>query len=126
MQAAADAVIQAQLHRTALPRRHSLPMREIWEMQQRLTTITGKRPLRLLGHPRFRAGYDFLILRGKTDEEAAALADWWTRFLALDEAGRAQALQPSKASPHKAKSRRRRKARSARKAPKSTPLQPEI
>ena len=126
MQAAADAVIQAQLHRTALPRRHSLPMREIWEMQQRLTTITGKRPLRLLGHPRFRAGYDFLILRGETDEEAAALADWWTRFLALDEAGRAQALQPSKASPHKAKSRRRRKARSARKAPKSTPLQPEI
>jgi len=113
-QAAADAVIQAQIRHTALPRRHSLPMREIWEMQQRLTVIAGKRPLRLLAHPRFRAGYDFLLLRAESDEQAAELADWWTRFLALDEAGRARAVQPAPAA-KKGKSRRRRKPRSARK-----------
>jgi poly(A) polymerase len=85
VQIAAETVIQTQIRRVALPRRYSLPMREIWEMQQRLTAITGKRPLRLLTHPRFRAGYDFLLLRADADEEAAELADWWTRFLALDD-----------------------------------------
>ena len=114
LQAAADAVIQAQVRHTALPRRHSLPMREIWEMQQRLAVITGKKPLRLLAHPRFRASYDFLLLRADSDERAAELADWWTRFLALDDAGRARAVQPATPA-KKGKSRRRRKPRSGRK-----------
>ncbi len=114
MQTAADMVIQTQIRHVALPRRYSLPMREIWEMQQRLATVTGKRPLRLLTHPRFRAGYDFLLLRAEADEQAAVLADWWTRFLALDDAGRARAVQPA-ATPKKGKPRRRRKPRSARK-----------
>lgn len=114
MQTAADMVIQTQIRHVALPRRYSLPMREIWEMQQRLATVTGKRPLRLLTHPRFRAGYDFLLLRAEADEQAAVLADWWTRFLALDDAGRARAVQPA-ATPKKGKPHRRRKPRSARK-----------
>lgn len=113
LQAAAEIVIQDQIRRVALPRRYSLPIREIWEFQQRLTAITGKRPLRLLGHPRFRAGYDFLLLRAGTDAQAAELADWWTRFLALDDASRARALQPP-AKGGKTKSRRRRNRRSAR------------
>ncbi|MFZ1641881.1 MAG: polynucleotide adenylyltransferase PcnB [Candidatus Contendobacter sp.] len=111
LQEAAERVIQAQIRHTTLPRRYSLPMREIWEMQQRLTATTGKRPLRLLDHPRFRAGYDFLLLRADADEQAAELADWWTRLLALDAAGRVQATQPA-AKANKGKSRRRRKSRS--------------
>ncbi len=111
LQEAAERVIQAQIRHTTLPRRYSLPMREIWEMQQRLTVTTGKRPLRLLDHPRFRAGYDFLLLRADADEQAAELADWWTRLLALDAAGRVQATQPA-AKANKGKSRRRRKPRS--------------
>ncbi len=114
LQAAADLVIQDQIRRVALPRRYSLPIREIWEFQQRLTAITGKRPLRLLSHPRFRAGYDFLLLRAGTDEQAAELADWWTRFLALDEISRANALQPPAKGNGKSKSRRRRNRRSTR------------
>ena len=86
-------------------------MREIWELQQRLTVTTGKRALRLLDHPRFRAGYDFLLLRAEADEQAAELADWWTRLLALDTAGRVQATQPA-AKAKTGKPRRRRKARS--------------
>ena len=124
LQTAADAVIQDQIRHTALPRRYSLPMREIWDLQQRLTVTAGKRPLRLLDHPRFRAGYDFLLLRAEADEQAAELADWWNRFLALDEAGRAQALQPTKTT-KTGKSRRRRKPRSARKGPQDVSLHPE-
>jgi poly(A) polymerase len=110
LQVAADAVIQAQVRHTALPRRYSLPMREIWELQERLTQTTGKRPLQMLGHPRFRAGYDFLLLRAEADQEAAELADWWTRFMALDDASRAKATQPA-AKVKKGKPRRRRKPR---------------
>lgn len=124
LQTAADAVIQAQTRHIALPRRYSLPMREIWEMQQRLTAITGKRPLRLLTHPRFRAAYDFLLLRVETDDPTGELADWWTRFLALDDAGRTQASQPA-AAIKKGKSRRRRKPRSARKSDQGASPQPE-
>ncbi|MFO1424566.1 MAG: polynucleotide adenylyltransferase PcnB [Candidatus Competibacteraceae bacterium] len=124
LQEAAERVIQAQIRHTALPRRYSLPMREIWELQQRLTVITGKRALRLLDHPRFRAGYDFLLLRAEADEQAAALADWWTQLLALDPAGRAQATQPA-ARAKTGKSRRRRKPRSARKGDQATQPAPE-
>ncbi len=123
LQTAAEQVIQAQIRHAALPRRYSLPMREIWALQQRLTITTGKHPLRLLTHPRFRAGYDFLLLRADTDEQAAELADWWTRFLALDEAGRAQATQPE-VKARKGKARRRRKPRS-RKTDQAAPPSPK-
>jgi poly(A) polymerase len=123
-QAAAEAVVQAQIRHASLPRRYSLPMREIWEMQQRLTCITGKRPLRLLTHPRFRAAYDFLLLRGEADESAMELADWWTRLLAQDENGRNRMTQPA-TSAKKNKPRRRRKPRSARKDASAAPPAPE-
>ena len=112
LQEAIDQVIQAQISHVALPRRCNT-LREIWEMQPRLAQITGKRPLRLLTHPRFRAAYDFLVLRAETDEPAAKLADWWTRFLRLDEAGRIEMTQPAKSKGKKSKPRRRRKPRPA-------------
>ena len=112
---AAEIVTHEQSRRVALPRRYSLPMREIWELQSRLAQITGKRPLRLATHPRLRAAYDFLILRADTDEQAAELADWWTRFLGMNEAERIQATQPTtRAQAKKGKPRRRRKPRSVR------------
>ena len=112
LQEAIDAVIQAQISHVALPRRCNT-LREIWEMQPRLAQITGKRPLRLLTHPRFRAAYDFLVLRAETDESAAELAHWWTQFLRLDEAGRIEMTQPARSKSKKSKSRRRRKPRLA-------------
>ena len=124
LQTAADLVIQAQVRHTSLPRRYSLPMREIWEMQQRLTITTGKRPLRLLTHPRFRASYDFLLLRADADQPAAELADWWTRFMAMDEKSRIQAVLPPPKG-KKGKSRRRRKPRSAGQPDSPNPPPPE-
>ena len=60
---AADRVTLHQLERVALPRRFSLPMQEIWLMQARFSQRQRKRVLRTLAHPRFRAAFDFLVLR---------------------------------------------------------------
>ena len=60
---AADRVTMHQVGRTALPRRFSLPMQEIWLLQPRFSLRQRKRVFRLLAHPRFRAAFDFLELR---------------------------------------------------------------
>lgn len=106
--AAGDAVVAKQLVSTTLPKRFSIPMREIWAMQSRFEKRTGKRPLQLLGHPRFRAAYDFLLLRAEAGEEIQELCDWWTEFQQLDETGRLQRLTQGGGE---GKKRRRRKRR---------------
>ncbi|MCB2261915.1 MAG: polynucleotide adenylyltransferase PcnB [Candidatus Thiosymbion ectosymbiont of Robbea hypermnestra] len=83
LHAAADALVR-QRPLVAIPKRLTLPMREIWSLQPRLERREGKRPLRLLAHPRFRAAYDFLLLRAEAGEADAELADWWTRFQAAN------------------------------------------
>ncbi len=80
LQEAGNAIVARQVQRTALPKRFSLPMREIWNLQLRLTQITGKRPFVTVAHPRFRAAYDFMLLRAEAGEEIQELCDWWTRF----------------------------------------------
>ena len=68
-----------QLPAIAIPKRFTQTMREIWELQDRLEFKVGRRPLRLLEHKRFRAAYDFLLLREKEDPMLTEPADWWTR-----------------------------------------------
>ncbi len=80
VQLASDAVISRQVTCIALPRRFTQMVREIWSLQVRLKHRKGKRPYRLLSHPRFRAAYDFLLLRAKAGENVYELADWWTDF----------------------------------------------
>lgn len=76
---ASEEVIAQAIHRIAIPKRFSLPMREIWIMQSRFEARTPARAKRLLSHPRFRAAYDFLLLRARSgDEELVELAKWWT------------------------------------------------
>ncbi len=70
--------------RIAIPKRYSVPVREIWDMQSRLMETTPVRAQRLLAHPRFRAGYDFLLLRAYNDERLHALAQRWTDAQASD------------------------------------------
>lgn len=90
MRAAAEAVLAKQAAYVILPRRFSLPMREIWYLQLRFTYRRGKRPLRLLQHPRFRAAYDFLLLRARSGEgiesqELEELCQWWTEIQEMEE-----------------------------------------
>ncbi len=57
-----------------------IDMREIWTMQPRFEKRTGASPYSMLEQPRFRAGFDFLRLRGQTGEIDIELAEWWETF----------------------------------------------
>src|SRR3954463_2194201 len=77
---AMDQVLEAQAKRIAIPRRFEATIKEIWSLQPRFEQRAGARPFRLLEHPRFRAAYDFLLIRAEAGEAPSELADWWTRF----------------------------------------------
>jgi poly(A) polymerase len=62
----------------AIPKRFTLAVRELVGLQPRFERREGRRALRLLNHPRFRAAYDFLVLRAAAGEVDAELAKWWT------------------------------------------------
>jgi poly(A) polymerase len=72
---AADRVTVHQLTTLALPRRFSLPMQEIWLLQSRFGQ--RKRVPRMLAHPRFRAAFDFLVLRQFASAEHAEEIAFW-------------------------------------------------
>lgn len=78
LSAACEAVIFRQQTRVAIPKRFTLPLRELIAMQPRFERREGRRALRLLDHPRFRAGYDFLLLRAAAGEADPEVANWWT------------------------------------------------
>lgn len=79
LQKAADRVMSQQLQATAIPKRFSIPMREIWEMQLRLTRTQNRKAAEMLTHPRFRASYDFILLREQSGE-ALGVGPFWTRM----------------------------------------------
>jgi poly(A) polymerase len=112
---AMDDVLDAQTEKLAIQRRYTADMREIWGLQPRLERRVGRAPWRLIEHPRFRAGYDFLLLRAAAGEIDAGLGDWWTRFIDADSSGR-EALQgelsATEAGAGAAKRKRRRKKKS--------------
>jgi poly(A) polymerase len=90
----------------------------VWAVQPRFEQRGGQRPYRLLEHPRFRAAYDFLLLRAESGEIDQELAGWWTRFQEADEAERQSMLKPD--SGPKPRRRGRRKSPAADSA-ESTP-----
>ncbi len=86
MQALIDAGIDVsneQIARITLPRRFSVPMREMLQIQPRFDRRQGRRAALLLQHRRFRAAYDLLVLRTELGEVPVELADWWTRIQTL-------------------------------------------
>jgi poly(A) polymerase len=89
-----DAVLDQQSEKLAITRRIGGDIKDIWALQPRFEKRSGKMALRLLEQPRFRAGYDFLLLRAQSGEVAMELADWWTRFQVVDVDERLTMLQP--------------------------------
>jgi poly(A) polymerase len=88
----ANEAVARQLIVTSIPKRFSGPMRDIWSLQYRLPTRSGKKPEALLLHKRFRAAYDFLLLREESGENLNTLGEWWTRFQATAEDQRGEML----------------------------------
>ncbi|AHF05028.1 poly(A) polymerase [Marichromatium purpuratum 984] len=110
-QVSAEVCVRQQ-SRVAVPKRFSLPMREIWALQPRFEQREGKRPFRLLTHPRFRAAYDFLLLRAEAGEVDRELAEWWTRFQDASGQERASMVEGG-ARRRRPRRRRRRKSGAA-------------
>ncbi len=110
MQVAGDAVVARQVRHVAFPKRFTLQSREIWTLQERLKRRGGKRAELLMQHPRFRAGYDLLMLRAECGEDVSELADWWTRFQSADEDAR-QSMAVHTGQPAKKRRRPRKRKR---------------
>lgn len=106
-QVAANELISEQVKRVSLPRQISLAMREVWSLQPRFTRRRGSKPYRLLNHPRFRAAYDFLLLRIETEGVDPELGEWWSQFQDAGEAEQKIMTQPAQKSKRKPLKRRR-------------------
>ncbi|MEX3526166.1 MAG: polynucleotide adenylyltransferase PcnB [Burkholderia sp.] len=88
LQRAMDDVLEMQTEKLAIHKRYSADMREIWGLQLRLEKRSGRSAIRLLEHQRFRAGYDFLLLRCESGELDESVAQWWTDFMDGDASAR--------------------------------------
>ena len=77
-------VIDTQRVKLAIQHRITADMREIWALQPRFERRHGKMPYKLLEHPRFRAAYDFVLLRSASGEIEKEIGDWWTAFIDAD------------------------------------------
>ena len=101
-------VLEAQRKSLAIPRRLDAVIKEIWALQPRFDQRSGQRPVRLLEHPRFRAAYDFMLLRADSGEVDQSVADWWTDFQQVDVEDRESLLvEETKPAPRTRRRRRR-------------------
>lgn len=118
MMEAANIIIDRVVQRIAIPRRHTTTIREIWQMQFRLERRTGKRAFRLLELNKFRAGFDFLLMRGELEGgQVKDLADWWSAFQNADRDQRQMMVDSlGKPSGNRPKRRRRSSGHSKSKA----------
>lgn len=120
LERSAEEVLREELKHVMIPKRFSVPMREIWSLQLRFERRSGQQPLRLLEHKRFRAAYDFLILRVQNGEVDPALGEWWTRIQEVDEAER-RAMIAAVAQPAPGRKKRKRRRRRGRKREAASP-----
>jgi poly(A) polymerase len=106
---AIDSVLEEQAEKLAIQRRYQADMREIWVMQPRLEK-RGRTAFHLLEHLRFRAGYDFLLLRCEAGELPAEVGEWWTRFIESGTAEREELIRSLAPQAGGGNKRRRRRS----------------
>lgn len=80
-----DRILRGQQKITAIPRKFHAYIKDIWVLQLKLHSRIGKQPYKTLKHPRFRAAYDFLLIREQANGKDTYLGDWWTDFQKNDE-----------------------------------------
>ncbi len=90
---ACDAVLRAQQSRVSIPKRFSGPMREVLILQPRFNRRSGVKALSIMQHPRFRAAFDFLLLRAQAGVADPELAKWWTDIQLLPHDDRVALVQ---------------------------------
>ncbi|MDY6830000.1 MAG: polynucleotide adenylyltransferase PcnB [Pseudomonadota bacterium] len=107
LQVAAQRAIATQLEATALPKRFSFMMREIWELQLRLPRRTPRNVAQMAASKRFRAGYDFVLLREQAGEDLGGLGAWWTQYQDADASGQQKLIEALPRGPKRKKKRTR-------------------
>lgn len=81
---AIDEVIEKQIKLFPIHKRFTITMKEIWRLQPRFENQSPKKIYRLLLHPRFRAAYDFMLLRCESNQLDKNIGLWWTAFIDAD------------------------------------------
>jgi poly(A) polymerase len=107
---AADTVLRNQQSHVSIPRRYGVPLKDIMALQVRFKNQHGRRALRVLEHPSFRAAYDFMRLRALSGEESAENVEFWTQLQEMDPEHRRSKVEP-------VRGRRRKRRRPRRKKP---------
>jgi poly(A) polymerase len=116
---AVDRAARGAQGRISIPKRFSLGVREMFAAQPRLEQPRGRRALRMLEQPRFRAGFDLLLLRAEMGLADPAIAGWWTRVQEVSQTDRdrmadalgAQARTAGESGGSRRPRRRRRRGR---------------
>ena len=111
-QAAHETIIE-QCQYVSIPRRFGTTIKAIWELQLRLPYRKGRRALQVLDNPKFRAGYDFLLIREKSGEKLEDLGAWWTRFQFAKEEQKLSMIQVLDSAPKSKSARTKQKANAA-------------
>ena len=106
----AESVIIEQCQAVAIPRRISVVMRDIWELSERMIKPRRKAVRAILENRRFRAAYDFLLLRQLNGEVADEQVAWWTDIQEVDDEGKQRMIGQLGGGGGKRPGRRRRKS----------------
>ena len=104
----------------SIPRHLQLLIREIWEMQPRLENPRPRQVEALRVQQRFRAAYDFLVLREKAGEDTGDWGAWWTRYQDADPGLQAELLRALESGGKTAASRKPRKRGPRKRKPAGT------
>ncbi len=110
--AALNEIMSEQQRSISIPKRFQAMMKDIWILQEKLERRDGKRAFSAFEHPKFRAGYDFLLIRGEIEGgHVQELASWWTDFQEASEETRLQMIKSapnSKQGPRRSPRKRRK------------------
>ena len=105
-------IVADQQRRISIPRRFTVPMREMLALQPRFLTTKGRRAMNLLEHRRFRAAYDFMLLRSEVGLVDPETARFWTDIQMVPADERPEKFHLDK----KPRARRRRRRRRGRRS----------
>ena len=126
---AASKVIDRQRIKTAIPKFSEQFIRDIWVLQPKLSAPRTKQIEQLAEHPRFRAGFDFLLLREQCgdsehplSESTNGMGDWWQTYQTLTESEQQQAIADFDENIRRGAYKRERTASSKQHQPKRSPL----
>ncbi|BFL82409.1 polynucleotide adenylyltransferase PcnB [Shewanella baltica] len=110
--AAMGDVMEQQCQTISIPRRFSTPAKDIWQLQLRFDRSQGTRAFKLMEHPKFRAAYDLLLLRGEVEAgNVAKSASWWQQFVEADETERLAIARSGTKSPNRNRNATQRRRR---------------